>query len=391
MLTIPSRAARNFLFVFVWAVFYSPTAFGIERPLSSLEAGFNDLVFEMSRSIVTVASSHRVSVRGADGAIGEGVENTISSGVIFDTMGHLLVAASSVVGQDRITVEIDNRQIAAQVVGVDYFTDMAVLRTPVRLGMPARMSSRQVCAGQMVMAMGNAFGLRASPAMGFCAGARPDGSLQFSVPITASSIGGGVFDLSGDLLGLIVGSIGQSSRVAVAIPAYQLPQIVDFVVHNGDRFAGYVGVSTADIEIAPPIELSSPFQLAGGVGHTSTVISQGAVTTYVAPGSPAATAGLQKGDLIIGYDNQRLNSAVQLATLVRRSAPGTTIELSFIRQNEVHNTRVTVGQKQIEPGSPFYDVEQFDNAGPSADSLAHVIDYLKQEVSRLESRLKRLH
>ena len=390
MLKLPSRTARNTLIVLLWAVFYSPTVFGIDRPLSSLESGFNDLVFEMSRSVVSVESSHRVTVRAADGSMGEAVENLVASGLIFDTMGHVLVAASSVVGQDRITVEIDNRQVVAQVVGVDYFTDMAVLRTPMRLGTPARMSSRQVCAGQMVLAMGNAYGLRASPTMGFCAGARPDGTLQFSVPITASAFGGGVFDLSGELLGLIVGSIGQSSRVAVAVPAYQLGQIVDFVVRHGDRYAGYVGVSTADIEIVPPIELSNPFQFAGGLSHAGTVISQGAVTTFVAPGSPAAAAGLQKGDLIIGYDNQRLNSAVQLATLVRRSAPGTKIDLSFIRQNDVHNVRLTVGQKRIEPGSPFYDVEQFDEAGPSADSLARVLDYLKNEVSRLETRLKKL-
>lgn len=374
----------------LWAVFYTPTAFCLNRPLSSLESGFNDLVFEMSRSVVTVESSHRATVRSSDGSTGEAVENLVASGLIFDTMGHVLVAASSVVGQDRITIELDNRQLTAQVVGVDYFTDMAVLRTQVKLGTPARMSSRQVCAGQMVLAMGNAYGLRASPTMGFCAGARPDGTLQFSVPITASSIGGGVFDLSGDLLGLIVGSLGQSSRVAVAIPAYQLAQIVDFVVHHGDRYAGYVGVSTADIEIVPPIELSNPLQFAGGIGHTGAVISKGAVTTFVAPGSPAASAGLQKGDLIIGYDNQRLSSAVQLATLVRRSAPGTTIDLSFIRQNDLQNTRVKVGQKRIEPGSPFYDVEQFDDAGPSADSLARVLDYLKQEVTRLESRIKRI-
>jgi len=390
MLKYFSRAARNSVLVLVWAVFYSSSAFGLERPLSSLETGFNDLVFEMSRSVVTIESSHRVAARTMEGTSGETVENLVSSGLIFDTLGHVLVAASSVVGQDRIVVEIDNRQISAQLVGVDYFTDMAVLKTPVRLGVPARLSSRQVCAGQMVLAMGNAYGLRASPAMGFCAGARPDGTLQFSVPVTASSFGGGVFDLSGDLLGLIVGSIGQGSRAAVAVPAYQLPQVVDYVCRYGDRHAGYIGVSTADIEIVPPIELSSPIQFAGGAGRAAAAISQGAVTTFIVPGSPAASAGLQKGDLIIGYDNQRLTSAGQLATLVRRSAPGITIELSFIRQAEMRGTRVTVGRKEIEPSRPFYDVEQFDDAGPSADSLARVLDYLKQEVTRLESRLKRL-
>jgi len=329
--------------------------------------------------------------RTMEGTTGEAVENLVSSGLIFDTLGHIIVAASSVVGQDRIAVEIDNRQVSAKLIGVDYFTDMAVLQTPVRLGIPARLSNRQVCAGQMVVAMGNAYGLRASPAMGFCAGARPDGTLQFSVPVTASSFGGGVFDLSGDVLGLIVGSIGQGSRVAVAVPAYQLSQVVDYVCRYGDRHAGYVGVSTADIEIAPPIELASPFQFAGGAGHSAAIISQGAVTTFIVPGSPAASAGLQKGDLIIGYDNQRLTSAGQLATLVRRSVPGTTIDLFFIRQSEVRSTRVTVGRKEIELNTPFYDVEQFDDAGPSADSLAQLLDYLKQEVTRLESRLKRLH
>lgn len=376
--------------VLFWAVFYSPSAWSADRPLTSLEVGFNDLVFDMSRSVVTIESSHRARVGAMAGTTGEAVENLVSSGLIFDTLGHVLVAASSVAGQDQIEVEIDDRQIPATLVGVDYFTDMAVLHVPVRLGMPARLSSRQVCAGQMVLAMGNAYGLRAAPAMGFCAGTRPDGSLQFSVPITSSSYGGGVFDLSGELLGLIVGSIGQGARVAVAVPAYQLSQIVSYICQYGDRHAGYVGVSTADIEIVPPIELASPFQFAGSAGRATTMISQGAVTTLVVPGSPAAAAGLQKGDLIIGYDSQRLTSAGQLATLVRRSSPGTAIDLTFIRQNDVHNARVIVGRKEIELNTPFYDVEQFDQSGPTADSLVQVLDYLKQEVSRLEARLKRL-
>lgn len=390
MLKFLSRTAWITLIALVWAVLFSKPVQSAPQPLSSLESGLTDLVYELSRSIVTVEGSRRIVTPPVDGVPGEALENLISTGLVCDSLGHILVAASSVYGQDRITVATGEYRLPADLVGIDYFSDLALLRVKGAIGKPARLSDRQVCAGQMVVALGNSYGMASSPSIGFCAGVRPDGTLQFSVPVTSSSVGGGIFDLSGKLLGIIVGALGQSSRVALAVPAYQLPSITSYLLQHGDRPAGYIGVSTADIEIVPPIEITSPFMFAGDIARAPLTIGQGVVVTYVAPSSPAASAGIEKGDLLVGFDNQRLTSAATLASFVRRSIPGTHLEVAMVRHNATQTAHLTVGRKQFEPNSSFSDIEQFDDMRPSADSLSRLLEYLKQEVTRLESRLQRL-
>jgi len=375
--------------VIIWAVLLSVTSHATDRPLTSLEGELTDLVYDLSRSIVTVEGSRRVSVPSADGIPGEATETLISSGIICDTLGHVLVAAAAVAGQDKLFVEVGERRYPAFLVGVDYFSDLALLTLKCRVGIPARFSQRQVCAGQMVIGIGNAYGLSASPSMGFCAGARPDGNMQFSLPMTASCVGGGVFDLSGQLLGVIVGSLGQTSRVALAVPAYQLPSITSYLLQHGDRLAGYIGVSTADIEIVPPISIANPLIFAGG-GNQSSQISQGVVVTYVVPSSPADLAGIKKGDLILGFEKQSITSAASLALMVRRSEPGTPLDVTLLRRNQPFTLRVLVGRKQILASSMFSDVEQFEDTHPSADSLSRLLEYFRDEVSHLETRLKGL-
>jgi serine protease Do len=326
-----------------------------------------------------------VNAPSVGGSQGEVLQNLVSSGVILDSAGTVVAAATYVVGQDRIVVDFDDQQLPARLVGIDYTNDLAVLKTQGMIGEPVRFSDRQVCAGQMVVAMGNAYGMRASPTIGFCAGTRADGTLQFTAPVAASSVGGGVFDLSGRLIGVLVGTIGQSARLALAVPAYRLPATVDYLAKHGDRAAGFIGVSTVDIEITPEIGTMSPVWMASSHGATD----HGVVVSYVVPGSPAALSGMAKGDVILAYNNTPVASAVELSRYVRQTSPGTTVGLQFVRRNSFFDIRLQVGQKQYALPVEFSETEQFEDGAPSPDSLTRILNYLKQEVSRLELRLQR--
>ncbi len=388
MLSSPSRAAGVLWIVMALAVFFS-AATASEVPLSSLENGMNDLVYSLSQSIVTVISTRSMMVPSVLGGSQEALQNLVSSGIIFDTAGAVVVAAATVVGADHIYVDFDDQQIPARLVAVDYNLDLALLQAQHRVGRPIQYSDRQLCAGQMVVAMGNAYGMRAAPTIGFCAGMRDDGTLQFTAPVTSGAVGGGVFDLNGRLLGVVIGTIGQADRVALAVSAYKLPGMVDYLRKNGDRQAGYIGVSTADVEISSPAPEATPLP-AASVGNPDRRISEhGVVVTYVAPASPAAQAGVRKGDVVISFDHAPVATAPDLLRLVRQSTPGTTVDLEFVRHNTYFDIKLLVGRKQYFRPMSFSETEQFEESTLSPDSLTRILDYLKQEVSRLENRINR--
>ncbi len=390
MLTSLSRTAGKSLLMSFLAVFFSLDAAASDRPLTSIESGMNDLIYDLSRSVVTVECSRTLSGSSMSTGREESGRRYVSSGIVCDTLGHILVAGTTVAGKDRIMVSVDNQPVAAQLVGIDHYSDLAIIKAIRPIGYPVQCSERQVCAGQMVIAMGNAYGMRASPAIGFCAGARTDGTLQFTVPVTSGSVGGGVFDLNGLLIGVIVGVIGQRDQVALGVPAYRLSEIVDYLLVHGDREAGYIGVSTADIEMTPGLDMNLPAAQTVSGRQSGQIIDRGVVVTYVEPSSPAAVFGLNKGDLIIGFNHYPVRSALELSQQVRKTSPGTVVDFEFVRHSSYYDIRLQVGSKRLTNSSGFFDVEQFDASSPSPDSLKQVLDYLKREVLGLEERLRQV-
>ncbi|MEW5995171.1 MAG: S1C family serine protease, partial [Candidatus Zixiibacteriota bacterium] len=238
------------------AAFFAATVPAADTSLYRLEHGLNELIYQISRSVVTVEGL--APVASTQSQTDETIQSLVSTGIVYDLHGHILVSAEAVADRERIQVRFEDQVYSAALRGIDHQTGLAVIHTNRKVGVPATLGSARGCAGQMVIAMGNAYGVRACPSLGFCAGTRPDGTIQFSAPITAGTVGGGLFDLSGSLVGLVVGGIGPSNRpeVGLAIPAHAIPDIVRHLLIEGDRPVGYIGVTTADIEISPPVKLS---------------------------------------------------------------------------------------------------------------------------------------
>lgn len=379
------------LSIIIWTVLFTSSVFGGSGVLDSLEIKLSGLVYDLSRSIVTVESSQPITSAGHRGGSDNTLLRLVSSGLIYDSSGHIVVAASSVVGRRSITVSFDNQLLAARLKAVDYQSGIALLEVPVRLGRPLRLSPQLGCAGQMVVAIGNSFGLRASPSLGFCAGSRPDGSIQFSALITPGSVGGGLFDLSGELLGIITGALGDEGKIeaGLAVPAHRLGDIVQRLIEQGDQIAGYIGLTTSEIEITPPIEPSTSLQLARSTSRGRAPIGDGIVVTNVVPFSPAARSGLSKGDLIYGINGKPVSSVLRLRNVVLRSPPKTTITLDLIRHDRPLTIAVVVGRRQL-PQFPLAQTSLDDRVGSvqPTDSLLKQIADLKRAVMRLERRLR---
>ncbi|MGH8016290.1 MAG: S1C family serine protease, partial [Candidatus Zixiibacteriota bacterium] len=341
-------------------------------------------------SIVTIEAAKSVSEALPSSKCDSRILNLVASGIVFDSNGYVLVAASTVINRENIFVMSSGQRVPAEIVGVDYQTGLALLKTDRPIGMPFEALDDYRCIGQLVIAVGNSFGLHASPSLGFCAGARSDGTLQFSAAISSGSVGGGIFDLTGKLIGAITGGIGEGTQAeaGLAVPSYEIPGIVGYLKRYGDRQAGYLGVTISDIEVAPPIELRSGNLMTGGVQRPVRVIDRSVIITEVIVQSPAAIAKVAPGDLIINIDGDDIYAAVDFLDKIRKSRPGTILQLELIRQNKLFSTIVEIGQRPgIESDKQISGLPE-NNFSLSPDaSIQQELLALKKAMLRLEQRI----
>jgi S1-C subfamily serine protease len=382
-------AARTTL-VILSAVFFAAAGVAAETSLDSLESGLTELIYRLSRSVVTVEASRAISISRFGTYVGETYEREITTGIVVDSGGLVLVAARSVLGYDRLTVRYESRAVAAELVAIDFQTELALLHTEQPGGVAPVMDRRHACAGQMVIALGSAFGFRSSPGLGFCAGMRDDGQIQFSIPSLGNWLGSGVFDLGGHLLGVIAETAGSDQVLVAAVPASRIPGIVAHLVTNGDRLSGYAGITSQEIEISPGITLPRPSVIPASAGGSQEIVERGVVVTAVMSASPASRAGLAVGDLIFAVDHMPVNSASGLASLVRQSLPGTSLQLDLIRQNQVLSLPLIVGRKSLSLGSPHAGRPEDQEQMRLADSLRQMIMIMRNQLDDLGSRINSL-
>ena len=389
MITSFRKAARGLILAATPAVFFSQIALAGDPQLRLLESSINDLILDLSRSVVTIEASEKAP-RRLGGPSDQTYATVVSSGIVVDSMGHILVAARSVVGKDQVVVRFDDHSEVARLAAVDYQTELALLECRSGAAEPAVLSEREACGGQMVVAMGHAYGVRAAPSLGFCAGLRAEGVMQFSVHSASTEVGGGVFDLSGRLLGVIIGQLGSDDAVTLAVPASQLTAIIDHLRTHGDRHSGFAGITTQEIEILPPLPVERTVIPASLGAEPRRAVDRGLLITAIVPASPAERAGLAVGDLIFAVNGMPVNSAVGLAGLVRQSLPGTRLELELLRHQRYQEVGLLVGRKSLTLSEP-------DNLRPGQapdsleiDSMRRLIQTLKEELQRLERRINLL-
>lgn len=386
------RTATKLLTGVLFAVFFSLPTVAADSSLYNFEDGLNELVLKLSRSIVTVEASNPSAWSEVVGVDNSQVYDLVSTGVIYDSIGHILASAASVVGRSRVMIKFEGEVVPAVVTALDYQRGLALLKSAWPVGEPVEISREYGCAGQMLVALGGAYSLRVSPSLGFCGGARPDGVIQFSAPITSGTVGGGLFNFSGQLVGIITGSMGQGDQMdmGLAVPAQEAGAIANYLMTRGDRAAGFVGLTSADIEISPGIEVTFPNRLINNSGGRDT-IERGVVVTRVVDSSPAGKAGLRTGDLLFSLNGRRIVSAYELADIIRRTEPGTNVELGLVRRNTAMFIPLEVGPKELMP----YETASVPITEPQArellrDSLMTEINSLKQSLNKLEHRLKQL-
>lgn len=285
------------------------------------------------------------------------------SGFIIDQSGYI-VTNNHVVGRaDDVTVQLaDGREFSAKVVGTDPQTDLALLKVEAGERLPALSwgDSDKLRVGEWVLAMGNPFGLGGTATAGIVSargrqiGAGPyDDFIQTDAPINPGNSGGPLFDSSGGVIGIntaIYSPSGANAGIGFAVPSALAQQVITQLRESGRVERGWLGVSLQRLDE----------ELAGAVGVPG---RKGALVAGVQEDSPAARAGLQPGDVVVGFNGKPVEAPRDLVEAVGMAKPGAQARLALLRNGERVEQAVTLGNQ------PSRDVAALDAPGGGQASL----------------------
>jgi serine protease Do len=268
----------------------------------------------------------------------------LGSGVIVSPEGYILTNNHVVKGAEEIKVILfDKREFNGKVVGTDPRTDLAVIRIKakdlptIKIG-----ESRKLKAGDIVMAIGNPFGLNQTITMGIVSAvgrsniglADIEDFIQTDAPINPGNSGGALVNSDGELVGVntaIFSTSGGYMGIGFAIPMDMARNVMDSIIKHGRVIRGWLGVSIQNL---------TP-ELAKSLGIKQT---EGALIAGVESKSPADKAGLKRGDLVIELSGKKVTDSTGLRNMVAGTSPGTKVDVRILRDGKEQTVTVTLGE-----------------------------------------------
>jgi serine protease Do len=273
-------------------------------------------------------------------------EKSLGSGVIVSKDGLVLTNNHVVENAEEILVTLsDEREMEAEMVGTDPISDVAVLRIkgdlagiePIPIG-----DSAELRLGEIVLAMGNPFGLDHTVTMGIVSATGRanvgitdyEDFIQTDAAINPGNSGGALINLKGELVGIntaIISRSGGYQGIGFAIPSNMAHSIMNSLVKHGKVIRGWLGVSIQDLDQ----ELAT----AMGLDQTS-----GVLVSEVVEDSPAQKVGIKRGDVIRKINGKQVNNTGQLRSTVAALGAGTKITIDYIRNKKEKTGTVVLGQ-----------------------------------------------
>ena len=306
---------------------------------------YHSAVSKASPAVVNIFSEQLVNNRinrprrNIDSIFGEKrnqIKTSLGSGVLFSSDGYILTN-QHVIGDKNINVIVelsDGRKINAKIVGIDIGTDLAVLKAELGAGAYPSIEiedSDKVQIGDVVLAIGNPYGLGQSVSMGIISATGREyenpysNYLQTDASINKGNSGGALIDVNGRLVGIntiIRSTSGGSEGIGLAIPSSVALNVISDLIQYGEVRRGWLGFSIDQLNLLKQGQL---------------------VVSEIIQESPASNSGLSKNDLILSI-NEQAASYENLFKTFARSKPGDAVLLKILRNKETIDIEIISGE-----------------------------------------------
>jgi serine protease Do len=304
---------------------------------------------------------------------------SLGSGFVISADG--LIVTNNHVVADVSKIEIvfaDGTRSDAEVVGTDPKTDIALVRAKATRQYDALPlgDSSALLPGDWVVAVGNPFGLDHTvtagivSAMGRDIGQGPyDDFIQTDAAINPGNSGGPLLNLDGEVIGINSAINPQANTIGFAVPINMAKDILPQLEKHGKVVRGWLGVAVQPVtaELADALELET---------------QQGALVAQVTPGSPAAKAGIERGDVIVGFAGKPIEKMRELPRAVAAAAPGTKADIEILRDGKRQKKSIVIEQLKDEKQAARTQAEPSDDQGSTAFGfdISEVPDELRREL-----------
>ena len=271
-------------------------------------------------------------------------EQGLGSGVIVSDDGYIVTNHHVVEQADELMVLLgDKRKFPAKLIGTDPKTDLAVIKIEVT-GLPTLPwgNSTTLEVGELVLAVGNPFGLNQTVTMGIISAVGRanvgivdyENFIQTDAAINPGNSGGALVNLQGQLIGIntaIFSRTGGYMGIGFAIPSQMVKHVMQSLIGHGKVIRGWLGVSIQELSE----DLAKQFEAPD---------TQGALVGDVFSTSPAGLAGLERGDIIRMYNEIPVKDPTHLRTLVADTVPNTSVPLQVLRNGKEITLSVSIGE-----------------------------------------------
>ena len=303
--------------------------------------------------------------------------SALGSGFIIDEKGILITNNHVIQDAEDIIVRVDgDKEYKAKVIGADPLSDIAVLQIeskekfiPVEFG-----DSDKARIGDWVIAIGNPFGLGGTVTSGIISArnrsiglSRYEDYIQTDASINSGNSGGPLFDMKGDVIGINTAILGKGGSIGIgfSIPSNSAKKVVKQLIEFGETKRGWLGVRIQVVtkEIAEVEKLKE---------------ARGALVASVAEKGPSDKAGIKAGDVILEFDNTKINEMKELPKIVAQTEVGKTVEVKIWRNKKEIIKKIKLGR--LETSDDFKETKKIDEPDMSE------IKSLKISVRLLDQR-----
>lgn len=279
------------------------------------------------------------------------IQSSLGSGVIVRPEGYILTNNHVIAGADDIIIALhDGRETHANVVGTDPETDLAVLKIQLaNLPSIAWTNSQTIHTGDVVLTIGNPFGLGQTVSMGIISATQRnlrlstyESFIQTDASINIGNSGGALVNTRGELVGIstaLLTSDGGNEGLGFAIPSNLANLVLTSIIQKGRVIRGWLGIESQTLTPA----LAEAFGLAGP--------GAGILIAGIYDNSPASEVGLQRGDVIIRVNDLEVNDGQQIMNQVANLRPGSEVHITVLRGGKTINLVSKVGERPPVPGN----------------------------------------